>query len=112
MQNTLTPGATYNISIDKVEFTAGTATTFDIYIYDASLSTNYLLANINLKAGSNVTGKITCPATANRGTTSLVVYAGTRGATSGNAIAITNLKISTDVTSSTIVFAQKVILCA
>ena len=88
-------GATYTLNIETAELLEGTATEFNVRIYD--FTTSRTIKSENVSFGNNIQIELKCSETADSShNLKLLVYAGKSGETSGNRVRFTNMSLSTD----------------
>ena len=88
-------GATYTLNIESAELLEGTATEFNVIIYD--FTTSRTIKPENVSFGNNIQIELKCPETADSShNLKLLVYAGKSGKTAGNRVRFTNMSLSTD----------------
>ena len=87
------PGVEYTITMSSAKSTKGSATKFSTRCYD--MTSDATLSRIDNFLGSNISYKITCPATANADHQLVIpIYYGLAGSTAGNHMTFKDIKIT------------------
>ncbi len=89
------PDVTYTITIGSATKVSGSATQFNVRIYDFTTSKTLSGTSVNTSFGSNKTITVKCPSSANKNNNiRLLIYAGLQGSTAGNKVTYSNIVVS------------------